>query len=329
MKCFIVKDLLPSYIDGLSREETNAEIRKHLDECADCRCVYNKMTAEIPHEVPQEDKDIDFLKKLKAKILRKNLNVAFTTCFLVLACIGGAFAFSFYYETPIVFDGDHMKVEVVQTAVIETEDADGSVHKSWRVLVGDKPEDGAVVRDELTLAHHNLPKYKTYVYGRDINRGGENIRVVYYCYSKTLIISFLYIQANYSNGSTGNYFGSALHGADYEQKTIEAYYLPNLHKIINIIEKLSDEKFDSQRSNGTLVWSGVIPRIANGGAELITINSMRIERGFGEGTRYFKYNDEKQEIELNEQEGLELYSMVFVESVTNSAPGISFVPLIN
>ena len=32
MKCEIVRDLLPSYIDGLTSSVTNEEIEKHLDE---------------------------------------------------------------------------------------------------------------------------------------------------------------------------------------------------------------------------------------------------------------------------------------------------------
>ena len=36
MKCYVVKDLLPYYIDGLSSEEVNAEIKEHLESCADC-----------------------------------------------------------------------------------------------------------------------------------------------------------------------------------------------------------------------------------------------------------------------------------------------------
>ena len=31
MKCCIVKDLLPGYIDGLTSEETNEEMKMHLE----------------------------------------------------------------------------------------------------------------------------------------------------------------------------------------------------------------------------------------------------------------------------------------------------------
>lgn len=37
MKCEIIRDLMPSYIDGITSEESRQEIRKHLEECSDCR----------------------------------------------------------------------------------------------------------------------------------------------------------------------------------------------------------------------------------------------------------------------------------------------------
>ncbi len=33
MKCNIVKDLLPAYIDGLTSKDTNKEIEDHLKDC--------------------------------------------------------------------------------------------------------------------------------------------------------------------------------------------------------------------------------------------------------------------------------------------------------
>ena len=33
LKCYIVKDLLPSYVDGLLGKETTTEVEQHLKEC--------------------------------------------------------------------------------------------------------------------------------------------------------------------------------------------------------------------------------------------------------------------------------------------------------
>ena len=39
-KCYLIRDLLPSYIDELTGEETNKEIENHLNECPDCKKAY-------------------------------------------------------------------------------------------------------------------------------------------------------------------------------------------------------------------------------------------------------------------------------------------------
>ena len=37
MECGIIKDLLPSYIDGLTSDVSNHMIEEHLEKCAECR----------------------------------------------------------------------------------------------------------------------------------------------------------------------------------------------------------------------------------------------------------------------------------------------------
>ena len=43
MKCEIIQDLLPSYIDGLTSEVSNQEIEVHLKECTECRRYLEEM----------------------------------------------------------------------------------------------------------------------------------------------------------------------------------------------------------------------------------------------------------------------------------------------
>ena len=42
-ECKIICDLLPSYIDGLTTEDTNQYIEQHLDNCKDCKEVLEEM----------------------------------------------------------------------------------------------------------------------------------------------------------------------------------------------------------------------------------------------------------------------------------------------
>ncbi|MBP5554603.1 MAG: DUF4825 domain-containing protein [Lachnospiraceae bacterium] len=68
--CEIIQDLLPSYIDGLTCEKTNAVIEEHLAGCEKCRKVLATMkgaSTEIPEISHEEKREIDFLKKNKKR----------------------------------------------------------------------------------------------------------------------------------------------------------------------------------------------------------------------------------------------------------------------
>lgn len=45
--CDIIFDLLPLYLDGIVREETEEAIIEHLNECDNCRTVYEQMKCDI------------------------------------------------------------------------------------------------------------------------------------------------------------------------------------------------------------------------------------------------------------------------------------------
>ena len=48
MKCEIIRDLLPLYIENLCSEESCREVEAHLASCGRCRAEYRNMTAEVP-----------------------------------------------------------------------------------------------------------------------------------------------------------------------------------------------------------------------------------------------------------------------------------------
>ncbi|MEG2290700.1 MAG: zf-HC2 domain-containing protein [Clostridium sp.] len=68
LKCYIVKDLLPSYIDELLSKETTEEVELHLKECDNCQLDYEKMKSPVKASLPSTtDKEVDFLKKVRRK----------------------------------------------------------------------------------------------------------------------------------------------------------------------------------------------------------------------------------------------------------------------
>ena len=63
--CKIIKDLLPSYIDKLTSDETNIFIEDHLKECNSCTESFENMSSN------NEDNENNSLSRKKVKIFKK------------------------------------------------------------------------------------------------------------------------------------------------------------------------------------------------------------------------------------------------------------------
>jgi len=50
--CNIILDLLPSFSDGMTSEETATLIQAHLETCPACRQVYDEMSQALPMAAP-------------------------------------------------------------------------------------------------------------------------------------------------------------------------------------------------------------------------------------------------------------------------------------
>ena len=66
IKCEMIQDILPLYVDGLTSDVTNQEIEEHIAECEVCKAMLNHMREpEIVEEKVNEKEKIDILKVLK------------------------------------------------------------------------------------------------------------------------------------------------------------------------------------------------------------------------------------------------------------------------
>ena len=67
LKCSIVEDLMPLYIEDLLSEETKKEIELHLDECEDCKEVYDELKEDEYEELKTDTLDSikNYLNKIK------------------------------------------------------------------------------------------------------------------------------------------------------------------------------------------------------------------------------------------------------------------------
>lgn len=71
LTCELVKDLMPSYIDGLTSDVTNTAVREHISHCDNCKATLESMKEPYNEEkIIYEKKEIDFLKKTRKRNIR-------------------------------------------------------------------------------------------------------------------------------------------------------------------------------------------------------------------------------------------------------------------
>lgn len=87
MKCEIIRDLLPSYVDGLTSEESNREITAHVAECAPCKEILEQMQEEVQEKAPKEKRKINPFRKFNRRMMS-------AVAVAVAVCIGvGGFGY--------------------------------------------------------------------------------------------------------------------------------------------------------------------------------------------------------------------------------------------
>ncbi len=154
LPCEVVRDLFPSYIDGLTSEKTNELIEEHIEECNGCRSVLMEMKAEVVEEnkVSEEDKkEIDFLKKARSETRKETIKVfcQWAVSFLLIVTVW--FVAKWYFIGFYLSGGDlDCEVQVRENQVlveasldeednrviskVEYEERDGGVYLAFKVV---------------------------------------------------------------------------------------------------------------------------------------------------------------------------------------------------
>ncbi len=68
MKCEIIRDLLPLYLDGLTSEESNEAVREHLNGCGSCKGILDEMKQETEMKPKEMKRKINPFRKFDRKM---------------------------------------------------------------------------------------------------------------------------------------------------------------------------------------------------------------------------------------------------------------------
>ena len=91
LPCYLIRDLLPLYHDRVLAEQTAADVKEHLDSCADCRTALaaldTKTEAETALAAAQTRTETDALRRVRGTLRRRRWLPALAVGVLALATL--------------------------------------------------------------------------------------------------------------------------------------------------------------------------------------------------------------------------------------------------
>lgn len=246
MKCEIVKDLLPSYIDGLTSSVTNEEIEKHLDECVMCRQYYREMREKdfgMPDDMPDQtgenagNRSQDRDRRVLRKFRRIRLKWIAITCAAVAVVIAGFFWISaLWIELPYEQVQVEAEIQEPEMDVIEFDDGTSQTMRTAGVRVAEKA--GTYGFNYMVCRYRRLPI------------DGEE-KAVTFVNCQMTVGDYIFRHEPVKPGTGTVYVQGSVDDKDFENTEV-IYYLD---KGIDQIEDVSEEEaLELIEDYGTLLW---------------------------------------------------------------------------
>lgn len=93
ISCYIVKDLMPLYVDEVVSEETAQAVRGHLDQCESCRKEFQMLSKQlsVPSNSNIQEENGRALKRFKWKLMYQKFAISCFSVLLTLVLLGGVF----------------------------------------------------------------------------------------------------------------------------------------------------------------------------------------------------------------------------------------------
>lgn len=117
--CAVIRDLLPSFTDGLTENETTEIIKKHLETCDDCRRRYENMSSSDENDIIKGNPSA-YPESIKKK---NTLKIAFSVIAALLVVILISSVYIFLIGIPVNTD----------TVKAEAENKDGNINITFTV----------------------------------------------------------------------------------------------------------------------------------------------------------------------------------------------------
>lgn len=163
--CNIIRDLLPSYIDGLTNEETNQYVEEHIKECNECKTVLENMKKMLETETTDKNsKEVKYFKKYNKKM--KTLKITLLAILLI-------FVLSYVRKMVILVSLSNKVDEYTISTNYYMKSANYSGYDDSIITIESYVKDEKIINRFKLLSETNKINYTNYFNGKTVNSYAE------------------------------------------------------------------------------------------------------------------------------------------------------------
>lgn len=163
IKCTIVQDILPLYVDDVVCEDTKELVDEHISTCENCALLVNNMKKDINMSsfAMDESENIKVVKKIKKSIKSRIVKAIFATIAIIFGLyIVFLLVFSLSVEFGIISKPHYVKCEIADEVEWNYEEYEnpgsGYTIHNYDGLKSDNPEDYREIDFEVKVTSYSL-----------------------------------------------------------------------------------------------------------------------------------------------------------------------------
>ena len=122
-QCDIVRDILPLYVDGACSEASAEMVKEHLNACADCNAIYQKLLSHTSEDVLHEESESVIMRHEAKEKQRGRKKITIAVLVSIALCIIAIFTALFllpiniaYEPVKIDFPSERLNLKLVTSA---------------------------------------------------------------------------------------------------------------------------------------------------------------------------------------------------------------------
>ena len=109
--CDVIQDLMPSYVDGILSEDSQALVKEHMEACKECRKMLEIMKEEQGKEQNQMRSSAATLKKIRKKLIVRRVLTATVAVILTLIVAAAGYNHWYFNEKYMTLENSGMYVK--------------------------------------------------------------------------------------------------------------------------------------------------------------------------------------------------------------------------